>query len=83
MKIQTIAIVLVVSTMTTSLIAQENRRIDMWEEPRHQLVFSKDQLKIMDQRRDQLRHGSNNRHPRPPYHLLTTKCSLCYLKPFT
>jgi hypothetical protein len=48
-----------VLVVVNSLKAQENsshnatngeRRIEMWEEPRHQLVFSKDQLKVMEVR---------------------------------
>ena len=57
-KIPAIAILFLMLTVTSSLKSQDNstslgdedRRIDMWEEPRHQLVFSKDQLKIMEVR---------------------------------
>jgi len=55
-KIQLIAILYLVLATATSLLSQDHstekseRKIDMWEEPRHQLVFSKDQLKVMDVR---------------------------------
>jgi len=59
MKIEAFAILFLAVTMTANLTAQNNssirdfegdRRIDMWEEPRHQLVFARDQLKVMDVR---------------------------------
>jgi len=57
-KIQVIAILYLVFGNPSGLFSQNDishrtggdRRIDMWEEPRHQLVFSKNQLKVMDVR---------------------------------
>ncbi|NND32753.1 MAG: hypothetical protein HKN76_09195 [Saprospiraceae bacterium] len=58
MKISRLVILYLMSLVCTGLQSQNNMlhdgnapaRIDMWEEPRHQLVLSKDQLKIMDVR---------------------------------